>query len=119
MGLPPFESGAFQDRAADVSPATAERPVGAVGTVAAAAGVATTTSSKDIAFAPSFQSWIRCRFALRVKSPVSPQPACVAPLTNSRAPPLAVAVYWISTFTQVSAGAVFAPVKSSVAPADE
>ena len=62
----------------------------------------------------SFQSWSFWKFALRVKSPLTPQAVWVCPFRRICAPPVAVAVYWISTLVQTFAGAEFAPVKISL-----
>ena len=66
IALPPSEAGAVQLSDAEALPAVPVTPVGAPGGEGAPGGVPTVTSSKSVVFAPSFQSWMRWRFVLRV-----------------------------------------------------
>src|SRR4029079_17968183 len=66
IGLPPFEAGAVQESETARSSVFTVTFVGAPGTFTRGGGIVyTVTSSKSLFDRPSFQSWMRWRFAVR------------------------------------------------------
>ncbi len=67
IGLPPFEVGAVHVSDTARSSGLPVTFVGAPGTLTPGGGIVyTVTSSKSLFVRPSFQSWMRWRFALRL-----------------------------------------------------